>query len=279
MIIKYFEIENNYGDLIKGNIHFPEMNHKVPLVIFSHGFKGFSNWSFIPYITEKFAEYGFISVNFDFSLNGIIDSEKQIYDDSIFRRSKVSVAVDDLSKLIELVNNGSLFPEFLQEKFSGEIYLAGHSLGGAISILTAPRFENIKKISLWASISRLDRNTHRQKEIWKNRGFTDVEIATTGQKLHLDYSYIEDKDTNFPNNAIMDNLSSLNYPVQIIHPENDMTVNIREAYELQSTQSDIRKRDLIVIEKCGHTFNCRHPFAEPSPAIEKAFQQARLFFE
>lgn len=275
----HFEIQNSNGHKVKGDIRIPFSDSAVPVVIFSHGFKGFRNWSFIPYICENFSENGLIAINYDFSHNGIIDDEKQIYDDEIFRKNRVSYAIDDLSCLINEIEYNLLnFTEF-QNIFNGEIYLAGHSLGGAVSILTAPKFQSVKKISLWASISELNRNTERQKAIWKDKGEILIEIASTGQKLHLDYDYIEDKDINFPNNVIMETLKTLNYPVQIIHPEKDLTVNIKEAHELKSTESDIRKRELIVIEKAGHTFNCRHPFEGASNAIQKAYESAQIFFE
>jgi uncharacterized protein len=275
----YFEIENSNGHKVKGDIRIPFSEIAIPVVIFSHGFKGFRNWSFIPYICEKFANHGFISVNYDFSHNGIIDDEKQIYNDEIFRKNRVSFAIDDLGCLIKGIESNSLKISEFHNQFSGDIYLAGHSLGGAVSILTAPKFESVKKISLWASISELNRNTERQKAVWKEKGEISIEIASTGQKLHLDYDYIEDKDVNFPSNVIMDTLKTLNYPVQIIHPEKDLTVNIKEANELKSTESDIRKRELIVIEKAGHTFNCRHPFEGASNALQKAYESAHNFFE
>ncbi|MBX3043581.1 MAG: alpha/beta hydrolase [Candidatus Kapabacteria bacterium] len=279
MISHFFEIMNLSGDLIRGDIRIPSEVGKFPLVIFSHGFKGFRNWSFIPYICEKFVENNVIAINFDYSLNGIVDDLNQVYDDSIFRRNKVSVEVSDLSQLISKIIENKLDNDELKSKFNGEIYLAGHSLGGAVSILTARKFENIKKIALWASISQLDRNTNRQKEAWRENGSVEIEIAKTGQKLHLDYSYIEDKDTNFPDNAILNEMSKISLPVLIIHPDNDITVKMKEALELKSTESINKKRDLIVIPKAGHTFNCSHPFKGRNEAIETAIKSTLEFFK
>ncbi len=276
----YFEILNEMGDLIKGDLRLPQMAKSNPLIIFSHGFKGFRNWSFIPYVCERFAKSGYAVINLDYSLNGIADDVRQVYDDSVFRRNKVSVEVNDLSNLISLIENKSFNIKDLYSNWNGEIYLAGHSLGGAISILAAGKYSAVKKISLWASISKLDRNTPRQKEIWKERGYNDISIASTGQKLHIDYSYIEDKDQSFPEGAIIKAMENLNIPVQIIQPGTDLSVKMQEALELKSTESNIRKRELIVIEKTGHTFNCRHPFAEePSEAIKRTIEVTLSFFE
>ena len=38
----------------------------ISIIIGCHGFKGFKDWGFWPYIGEKFAENGFISVNIKF---------------------------------------------------------------------------------------------------------------------------------------------------------------------------------------------------------------------
>lgn len=275
----YFEFINQNGNKIKGDLRIPLLQEKAPLLIFSHGFKGFRNWGFIPYVCNEFTRRGYISINFDFSLNGIIDDINQIYDDEIFRRNKVSVEVSDLSFMIKQIIDSQLNIQDMTDKWNGIIYLAGHSLGGAISVFTAGQFNQIKKMSLWASVSTLDRNTPRQKEIWKEKGCTDIVIQNTGQKLHLDYSYIEDKDISFQHNAIIIEMNKLAIAVQIIHPENDMTVKMKEAVELASTGNNIIKRELNVIEKAGHTFNCRHPFDKPSKALEKALESTFLFFE
>jgi uncharacterized protein len=276
----YFEFSNEFGDLIKCDLRLPDSEKNNPLVIFSHGFKGFRNWSFIPYVCEKFAKAGFATINLDYSLNGILDDVGQIYDDSIFRRNKVSVEVSDLSLLISKIESKSLLLNGLYSNWNGDIYLAGHSLGGAISIFVATKFDSVKKISLWASISKLDRNTPRQKEVWKERGYNDITIAPTGQKLHLDYSYIDDKDVSFAEGAIIYAMNKLHIPIQILQPGTDLSVKMQEALELKSTESNIRKRELIVIEKAGHTFNCRHPLSdEPSEAINKAIGAAISFFE
>lgn len=275
----YFEIRNKNNDIIKGDFRIPFLENKSSIVIFSHGFKGFRNWSFIPYVCQKLAENGFISVNFDFSLNGIIDDVNQFYDDAIFRRNKVSTEVEDLQILIDNIIDDNITNINLENIWSKEIYLVGHSLGGAVSILSSKKFNEIKKISLWASVSTLDRNTVRQKQVWKDKGYTDIVINPTGQLLHLNYSYIEDKENSFEENQILKTLNSLIIPVQIIHPANDITVKIKEAYELEQAAGNTIKRELFVIEKAGHTFNCRHPFDQPSIALDTAIETTISFLK
>lgn len=283
MMKAYFELSNQNCDLIKGDLRVPVPNsitQSIPLIIFSHGFKGFRNWSFIPFVCESFANSGFCVINFDFSLNGIIDDINQVYDDTVFRRNKVSTEVDDLSILLQTIITSKFPISNFYDYWNGEIYLAGHSLGGAVSILCADKYEEIKKISLWASISNLDRNTQRQKDIWKDKGATEIVIASTGQKLSLDFDYIVDKDTNYPDGALIRKMSELVKPVQIIHPENDLTVKIKEAYDLKSTESINRKRILNVIERAGHTFNSRHPFGEvPPEPVKKTIRMALDFLK
>ncbi|MCK5087881.1 MAG: alpha/beta hydrolase, partial [Melioribacteraceae bacterium] len=40
-------------------------------LIYIHGFKGFKDWGFVPYIGEYFANKGFFVITFNFSHNGI----------------------------------------------------------------------------------------------------------------------------------------------------------------------------------------------------------------
>ncbi|GAB1370761.1 alpha/beta hydrolase [Candidatus Kapaibacterium sp.] len=276
MKVIYNEILNKVGRIIKYNIRIPEDNSSVPLIIFSHGFKGFRNWSFIPYVCSKFSDSGFISLNLDFSMNGIIDDEKQIYDDSVFRKNTVSSEIADLICLIEYLKENRENAEYLKN-WNSEIILVGHSLGGAVSILTSEKLNDVKGIVLWASISKLDRNTQRQKDLWKEIGFVEIEIPITGQKLHLDYTYIEDKDNNIGVDAIHKALLKMDTPILIIHPETDMTVSIKEAYEIKSTASKYKIRDLIVIPKSGHTFNCRHPFEGANAGLDIAIESTIKF--
>ena len=66
---------------------------KVPLVLIAHGFKGYKDWGFFPYISERISEAGFITACFNFSLNGMNDSVDLIDDMDRFERWKEIEAI------------------------------------------------------------------------------------------------------------------------------------------------------------------------------------------
>jgi len=47
--------------------------------VYVHGFKGFKDWGFVPYIGETFASKGFAFLTFNFSHNGIESNPFGIY--------------------------------------------------------------------------------------------------------------------------------------------------------------------------------------------------------
>jgi dienelactone hydrolase len=273
-MIKTFSFENKYGDIIEGDIRFPAGPGNFPLAIFQHGFKSFRNWGFIPYLCGKIAASGAIAVNFDFSLNGIVDSEKILYDNDKFSRNTVSRELSDMLETVDFLKN---HPE-IAAKWNGELYLAGHSLGGAISLLAA---ENCRpaKLALWGTISDLQRNTERQKAAWKKKGFSPVKISSTGQELQLMYSYQQDKDDNFPENAILNAAAKYPGDLLIIHGSEDLTVKPREAEELFSAAGGNPNAKLEIIERTGHTFGVGYTFNESNDALDSAIDKTLEFLE
>ncbi|MBS3999420.1 MAG: alpha/beta hydrolase [Desulfobulbaceae bacterium] len=273
-------IFNSSGNLISADFRFDdEMKSSVPVVVFSHGFKSFKDWGFIPYVCEQFAQSGFIAVNFDFSFNGISDPVAMRYDEAMFSQNTVSQEIADLNTVLdflykELKNTVTPFPTW-----NGMIYLAGHSLGGAVSLFTASKRNDIAGVVTWAAVSQINRNTERQKKIWKEQGFAEVKIQQTGQILKLNYSYLLDKDTNFSQNAVLDACKSIQCPVLVLHGRIDITVKLAEAYEIYDAVKHINNSEINVIEHTGHTFGARHPLEEPARELIEATSKTIEFFK
>lgn len=57
--------------VIRGDIRLPKPQLPAPVLFICHGFKGFKDWGFFPVLAEKLAEAGFVTVTFNFSMNGI----------------------------------------------------------------------------------------------------------------------------------------------------------------------------------------------------------------
>jgi len=78
--VQSLTIYNSSGDKITADVHFVKEFLPAPVVIYSHGFLGFKDWGFIPYVADKFAKAGFVFVRFNFSHNGISENPRKITD-------------------------------------------------------------------------------------------------------------------------------------------------------------------------------------------------------
>lgn len=264
------KIKTQQGNIINIDIRYPESVTDMPIVIFSHGFKGYKDWGFIPYFCESLAESSIIAVNFDFSMNGIIDIPNEIYDPDIFGHNTISQELRELIQVIEYIGSSAA----LEEISNGRLSLIGHSLGGAISILAAENKNNINKLILLASISNCNRYTKRQIAEWKKLGKLEFEIYETKQKLHIDKAFLEDIETNYPPNRLRDGIGKLQTPILIFHGTEDLTVRICEGKELESAAKDAV---LIPIPAIGHTFGIGFKFTETNDKLEYIINESINF--
>lgn len=268
---KYFEIESGHKIPIKYELFYKVSESKKPLTIILHGFKAFRNWGFIPHLSQSIASNVGPTIAIDFSMNGIVDDEKMWYDVEVFRKNTIGVELEDLQKLINSLDNLNI------ENWNGDINLIGHSMGGAISILTAGKNDQVKKLSLWGTISKWNRNTKRQIDEWRNKGFMEFQESLTGQTLYLDFSYQQYKDDLREQIDIRKTISSLDIPIQIIHGSLDLTVPPKEGEILFSKVKNKENSELHIIPKTGHTFGAKHPFEKSNKQLEDSINHTIKF--
>ncbi|MBI5324954.1 MAG: alpha/beta hydrolase [Ignavibacteriae bacterium] len=246
----------------------------MPCIILLHGFQGFKDWGFFPYISEKITEARAITFCINFSLNGMGTRTDIAEYPEKFARMTVSQEIEDAELVIKNIIEG----EFLDKDiWNGEIYLLGTSLGGGISILTAKRNKSINKIALWASIAKFDRYSLRQKNEWKEKGLIEFTNSVTKQLMKLNYTYIEDIEKNKSEYSLTDAISELKIPVLILHGAKDVSVQLKEA-ELLVESAPYGMTEFKVIEKTGHTFGIAHPFNKSTNALEQALEKTINFF-
>ncbi|MCX6153114.1 MAG: alpha/beta hydrolase [Candidatus Kapabacteria bacterium] len=224
------------------------------------------------------ADSGCICISLDFSLNGIKEIHKPIYDVENFAKNTISREIEELCFFIRNINEGNVFKNTeITRIWNGEIHIIGFSLGGTIALNVASKFLNISKLALWATIARLDRYTDRQKEDWLNKGSLDFENSATGQMLRLNSEYLSDILTNHESFSPIKNISKLDIPVLIVHGSQDITVALSEATALYEA-SNKYQTNFEIIERTGHTFGCGHPLKNPPSAFSQALNFTKDFF-
>jgi len=244
-----------------------------PCLIFVHGFKGFKDWGFGPYLGKFFADKGFFVVTFNFSHNGVGESRTEFDELDKFAENTFSLEISELIELIDAYKNG-----FFGKTKNQKIGLVGHSRGGAISLLTASQKKDVNALAVWSSVAKLDRYSERQKENWKKKGVFEVLNQRTKQVMRLNLSLLEDIEKNCDTTLnIKRAVADLKRPLLLVHGEQDLAVPIVEGEQLFNW-SDKTLTEFQKIPAAGHTFDVKHPFEWSNPKFDRVINLTIDFF-
>lgn len=259
------KIEGGGRQYVHADLRSASPDEGRPLVIVSHGFLGYRRWGFFPFLSERLAAAGFHVMTISFSRCGVDEETGRITNPELFASNSVGAEIEDLLAACEAARSAG-FPL----RSAGHRWgLMGHSRGGAVSILTAPRVPEAASIVTWSSLAKLDRYTDRRKEEWKRSGRLPFNEGRADTGLWLDYSYYEDIDRNREAYDLPGRASELGVPHLIVHGRRDAAVTMKEE-RLLVQYPPRSERSFEIIEGCGHTFGVRHPMKKPPAPLEKA---------
>ena len=248
-------------------------NKMSPCLIYVHGFKGFKDWGFIPYVGDYFSTRGFFVITFNFSHNGVGESLTEFNELEKFAKNTVSLEVEELTEIIDAYTAG-----FFCERQNQKIGIIGHSRGGDVSIVTASQRKSVDAVAVWASISNFDRYTHKQKASWQKKGFSEVLNSRTNQMMKLNLDLLKDIEKNKDDKLnIEKSVKNFNKPLFIAHGDQDASVPFSEAKELYNW-SDKELTHFLEIPGTGHTFDMVHPFERSNPKFEMLLEETNSFF-
>lgn len=272
--MKSFTITSLRGKVISIDLDLC-VSKNQPIIIFSHGFKGFKDWGPFNYISNEFAKSELNFLKFNYSHNGVnVQNPFEFTDLEAFGNNNFSIELEDLESVINWVVE--VIRDLVDIK---QIYLLGHSRGGGLSFLKASTNKYVKKIVSWASVSDFSKRIENDKvSLWKDRGVVYVFNSRTNQQMPLYYQFYEDYIKNKSLFSIPDACKSLKIPVLIIHGTADETVNPTEAEDLTRL---IKKSTLIKISNANHVFDAMHPFDSNScpKSLKLAIDETISFFK
>jgi pimeloyl-ACP methyl ester carboxylesterase len=270
---KDFVLKTQDNEVLRVTTYGHEYINSSPCIFLVHGFKGFKDWGFFPYVGKYFAENKYFVIFFNFSLNGVGKSLVEFDELDKFAENTISREVDELSMIVAEYKNG-----FFGKTDNSKIGILGHSRGGGVSILYAAREKEVPALVTWASVSYYDRYTEREKNEWRQKDHIEVLNSRTNQLMRLDKTLLEDIEFNKKDKLNVEKaVGNLDCPFLLIHGEEDLTVPILEGEKLYNS-SNKNLTQFIKIPSTGHTLNAKHPFEGSNSKLDYALQKSLEFF-
>jgi dienelactone hydrolase len=281
-----FTLKTPANTILDGLVDLPDPQRHPgprPAVVICHGFKGFMEWSFFPYLGTLLAERGIVAVRFNLSGSGMRPGEDRVGDPEAFRADTHSLEVGEL--LAVLAATGTEIAAGQVD--TGRIGLLGHSRGGGNAILASAREpwrDRLRALVTWAAVATFDRYSPEQKEAWRRDGELPVVNARTGQQLALGLGLLEDLETHRAELDILAAAAGRRAPWLIIHGGQDESVSVADGEQLASVVSHgaspgaAPPAELLILPEANHTFGSRHPFAGPSPSLTQALNATQRWF-
>jgi pimeloyl-ACP methyl ester carboxylesterase len=258
MIFKNQVINRDENKSIIYDLYYNENQHKKPVVIFCHGYKGFKDWGAWHLVAKAFMDANCFFVKFNFSHNGgTTENPIDFPDLEAFAQNNYTKELEDLHAVTNTVLDKNT--SFFEEMDINNVTLIGHSRGGGVASIFASEDLRIKKLITWASVSDFRNRFGTVEELkeWKATGVKTVLNGRTKQQIPHYYQFYEDFLANVKRLNIEQAVKCLKIPQLIIHARDDNAVKFKEALSLHEWNP---KNELVGIENSNHVFGASHPW-------------------
>jgi alpha-beta hydrolase superfamily lysophospholipase len=252
--VKTFTLPSHEGLPIRGDIDAPP--DPSALVVLVHGFKGFKDWGFFPWLAEQLCNDGYAAVRFNMSRSGIGDDPESFDRLDLFAGDTYTTQLHDLHTAVAHAQ---------REYPSLPTFLLGHSRGGGIALLGARDVHDLAGVVTWSAISRVDRWDDATKKRWRTDGALYIENARTKQRMPLSTAMLDDVEAH--RFDIGGAVEALEAPLLVLHGGRDESVPVAEAETIASRSRDASK---VILGNAGHTYNAIHPLVHVPFALNLA---------
>ncbi|PZD96252.1 alpha/beta hydrolase [Paenibacillus sambharensis] len=248
----------------------PPGRQGMPVLLLCHGFKGFAEWGFMPYTAEWFARNGFYAVRFDFSCNGVGETDFDELDK--FAANTYSREQADLEALLAAVSRRLLpLMDGVDER---SLSLLGHSRGGGNAILFGADHPDIRAIVTWNGIANANLFDDRFEAEARQNGRAYVANARTRQEMPIGAGFFDDLQRNRERFDIPRRLAELQAPVLLIQGDADAD-RLVKGHALMKNAAP--QHEYVTISGAGHTFGAVHPFEGPTAELTEALESSLSF--
>ncbi len=272
-----FVVYPKHGRPFTADATFLNNGQPKPIVIFTHGFKGFKDWGHFNLLARYFEDHGFVFIKFNFSYNGTsVEDYSDLHDMEAFGKNNFTLELNDMQALLDLLYDPT-GPINQTELDLDRIYLVGHSRGGGAVILKAAEEPRVKAVATFAAVNKYDNNWEEiEMGNWEKEGVQWLLNARTGQPMPLYYQIVEDFKQNRNRLDIPNVIRKMKQPLLLIHGEEDETLPTQMAHDLKAWKPDA---ELNFLPQADHSFGGMHPYEEEElPEAAKAAADLTIAF-
>jgi dienelactone hydrolase len=257
---------------IYGDLRAPPGRPPRSAIVVCHGFKGFKDWGFFPWLARSLAQRGHAVLSFNFSRSGVVAHGVDFSALDRFAESTHSRNVEEIHMVLDAVTDGGLFPQPPER-----VGLFGHSRGGGEAVLAASEDPRVSALVTWAAIATVERWGPEHVRMWEAGETTYITNARTGQQMPMGPGFWRDLADNRERLDILRAARSLAVPWLIVHGDDDTSVAPSDAHALWDVAGE--DAELLLIEGGNHTFGAVHPFAGSTPALDTAVEATADWFD
>ena len=252
------------GADLRGDVRIPDTVAGDGAIVVCHGFKGFKDWGFFPYVSEQLAvRLSVPTVCFTFDGAGV--RERDFDDLTAFSVNTFTKELFDLEAVLDGLAVGRLGD--VEVPRASRFGLLGHSRGGATVLLKASVRRQVAAVSTWAAISSVDRY-RAYESAWARGEAAVIPNARTGQDMPLHRNVRDDIVANGPRLDVLSAAEAIAVPLAVVHGGRDQAVPLSDGEQIARAAGPAAT--LTTIEEADHVFGARHPFEGSNPMLERA---------
>jgi len=256
---------------ILGNTDHPDSDPIACLVLL-HGFKGYKDYGFIPVLAKALASQGILVHRFNFSTSGMTNEIDTFTRPDLFALDTWSRQVEDVRCVFNAICSNTLPGKNLP------LFLAGHSRGGATTLLTAGRDSSLN-LSGIITINAVDRCCgldEQTKEQLLRTGSMTTPSARTGQTLPINATWLQEQLDDPAAHDVLKLCTTLRCPSLIMQGTDDPGIDIPTGQRI----ADAIGTDLHKIKGANHVLNMPNPApidGDMSPQLREVYEQTYKF--
>ena len=211
------------------------------IVVLGHGVTGNKDRPFLVELADNLSNAGIPTIRFSFSGNGNSDGE--------FTQSTISKEIGDLASVLDVLDNHI-------------ICYVGHSMGGAVGVLSASQDNRIKLLVSLAGMVETKAFAQREfGDVTPDKGFMwDEPTCPLSQAYMDDLTQID---------TVVDCASKISVPWLLVHGTEDDVVPIEDSQKIYAQANE--PKELFTIEDANHVFSDD----SLSPMVEKVVDWIR----